>query len=240
MAAHRVANLSQSKELKLLHEKLWSDIHSNMFAIYITLTKGQRPSFKKFIKPSLGQQFKSFLTGAQVANRFFDDQVKCFRLFRCFYEAGDKEMCRSIENAETLNFSSKILSLSNIALSPSDVEYMTVFLTCSSHKEWEMLKLQRCNIQDYGVNILQRGCDVTITSLKLYYNGLTESSSSAINDITISCRVKRLDIDGNKIVGEDERLYSIISDPSSTLEGLSIIKAGLSSNAATKLLIALR
>ena len=55
LAAHHVANLSPSKELKLLHEKFWSDIHSNMFAIYITLTKGQRPSFKQFIKPSLGQ-----------------------------------------------------------------------------------------------------------------------------------------------------------------------------------------
>ena len=242
LAAHHVANLSPSKELKLLREKFWSDIHSNMFAIYITLTKGQRPSFKQFIKPSLGQRFKSFLTGAQVANRFFDDKVKCFRLFRCFYEAGDKEMCRSIENTETLNFSSKILSLSNITLSPSDVECTTVFLTCSSHKKWEMLKLQECYIQDYGVNILHRGltsCDVTITVLRLDYNGLTESSSSAISDITISCRVKWLVLCDNQTVGEDERLYSIISDPSSMLEVLYMYSIKLSSNAAIKLFTAL-
>ena len=238
LAAHHVANLSPSKELKLLRKRFWSDIHSNMFAIYITLTKGQRPSFKQFIKPSLGQRFKSFLTGAQVTNRFFDDQVKCFRLFKCFYEAGDKEMCRSIENAETLNFSSKIFSLSGITLSPNDVECMTVFLTCSSHKVWEMLDLQRCYIQDYGVNILHRGlssCDVTITSLWLYNNGLTEFSSSAISDITIRCRVKKLSISGNKTVGEDERIYSIISDPSSMLEELYMWRNSLSSNAAIKL-----
>ena len=242
LAAHHVANLSPSKELKLLRKKFWSDIHSNMFAIYITLTKGQRPSFKQFIKPSLGQQFKSFLTGAQVTNPFFHDQVKCFRLFRCFYEAGDKEMCRSIENAETLNFSSKILSLSRITLSPSDVECMTVFLTCSSHKEWKELYLWRCYIQDYGVNILHRGltsCDVTITSLWLRNNGLTKSSSSAISDITISCRVKELDISYNDTVGEDERLYSIISDPSSMLEELYMYSTSLSSNAAIKLFTAL-
>ena len=242
LAAHHVANLSPSKELKLLRKKFWSDIHSNMFAIYITLTKGQRPSFKQFIKPSLGQRFKSFLIGAQVANRFFDDQVKCFRLFRCFYEAGDKEMCRSIENAETLNFNSKILSLNNITLSPSDVECMTVFLTCSSYKEWEKLDLRGCHIQDYGVSILHRGltsCNVTITSLRLDYNGLTESSSSAISDITISCRVKSLHIDNNMIVGEDERLYSIISDPSSMLEKLHMYSIKLSSNAAIKLFTAL-
>ena len=243
LAAHHVANLLPSKELKLLRKKFWSDIHSNMFAIYITLTKGQRPSFKQFIKPSLGQRFKGFLTGAQVANRFFDDQVKCFRLFRCFYEAGDKEMCRSIENAETLNFNSNIFSLSNIILSPSDVECLTVFLTCSSHQEWERLELRRCYIQDYGVNILHHGltnCDVsTITSLLLWNNGLTESSSSAISDITISCGVKGLNISDNKTVGEDERLYSIISDPSSMLEKLYMNSTRLSSNAAIKLFTAL-
>ena len=151
-------------------------------------------------------------------------------------------MCRSIENAETLNFSSKILSLSNITLSPSDVECMTVFLTCSSYKEWETLHLQRCYIQDYGVNIVHRGltsCDVTITSLWLDKNGLTESSSSTISDITISCRVKGLDIDGNKTVGEDERLYSVICDPSSMLEVLYMSRTRLSSNAAIKLFTAL-
>ena len=240
LAAYRVANLSQSKELKILKEKFWSDIHSNMFAIYITLTKGQRPSFKQFIKPSLGQRFKGFITGAQVANRFVDDKVKCFRLFKCFFEAGDKEICTSIENAKTFN--NKIISLYDISSSPSDVECITVFLTYSSHKEWKRLNLWSCYIQDHGVRILHRGltrCDITITSLDLSYNGLTESSSSAISDITISCRVKMLFIYGNKTIGEDERLYSIISDPSSMLEELYMGYTKLSSNAAIKLFTAL-
>ena len=89
LAAHHVANLSPRKELKILKENFWSDIHSNMFAIYISLTKGQRASFKQFIKPSLGQRFRGFLIGEQVENRFLEDKVKCFHLFRCFFEAGD-------------------------------------------------------------------------------------------------------------------------------------------------------
>ena len=242
LAAHHVASLSPSKELKILKEKFWSDIHSNMFAIYISLTKGQRPSFKQFIKPSLGQRLKGFLTGEQVENRFLEDKLKCFRLFHCFFEAGDKEMCRSIENAKSLNCNSKIINLSNNTLSPSDVECVTVFLTCSSHKEWKKLNLWQCYIQDHGVHILHRGltsCDVTIITLKLNSNGLTESSSSAISDITISCRVKILDIRNNNTVGEDERLYSIISDPSSMLEGLYMYCTRLSSSAAIKLFTAL-
>ena len=241
LAAHHVANLSPSDELKILKEKFWSDIYFNMFVIYITLTKGQRPSFKRYIKPSFGQRFKQFLTGhgAQIANEFLDDQVKCFHLFRCFFDADDNEMCTSIENAKSFN--SKIINLTGILLLPSDVECLTVFLTHSSHKEWK-LYLPDCYIQDHGVHILHHGltsCDVTITTLWLSYNGITVSSSSAISEITISCRVKELNIGGNNTVGEDERLYSIISDPSSVLEVLYMDFTKLLSNAAIKLFTAL-
>ena len=127
-------------------------------------------------------------------------------------------------------------------LSPSDVECVTVFLTCSSHKEWEELTLYQCYIQDHGVHILHRGltsCDVTITELLLSGNGLTESSASAISNITISCKVKTLNISHNNTVGEDERLYSIISDLSSMLEKLYMNSIKLSSSAAIKLFAAL-
>ena len=239
LAAHHVASLSPRDELKILKEKFWSNIHFNMFGFYIALTKGQRPSFKQFIKPSWGEWITGFLTGhfAQVA--FLDDNVKCFHLFQCFFEAGDNEMCATIENAK--KFNSKIISLARTRLSPSDVECLTVFLTCSSHKEWKKLDLCLCYIQDQGVHILYRGLtcsDVTITSLRLDYNGITESSSSAISDITISCRVKVLDIGSNKIIGDD-RLYSVISHPSSMLEVLYMYSTKLSSNAAIKLFTAL-
>ena len=240
LAAHHVASLSPRDELKILKEKFWSDIHFNMFSFYIAITKGQRPSFRQFIKPSLGQRFKRFLTGHGAKVAFLDDKVKCFHLFQCFFEAGDNEMCRSIENAKTFN--SKIIDLGWTRLSPSDVECLTVFLTCSSHTKWIELDLRECYIQDQGVHILHRGltgCDVTITTLYLDYNGITESSSSAISGITISCRVKELSISGNDTVGDDEKLYSIISDPSSMLEELYMYNTKLSSNAAIKLFTAL-
>ena len=87
LAAHHVASLSPREELKILKEKFWSDIHSNMFAIYISLTKGQWASFKQFMKPSLswGQWIKGLWTGEQVENRFLEDKAKCFHLFRSFF-----------------------------------------------------------------------------------------------------------------------------------------------------------
>ena len=249
LAAHHVAGLSLNEELKTLKENFWSDIHSNMFAIYVSLTKGQRPTFRQFIKtPSLGKRLVGFLTGKQVMNQFFDDQffndtVKCLHLFRCFFEAGDKEICRYIENAKSFTACSKqAINICNIKLSPSDVECMTVFLTCSSHKEWDRLLLIGAYIQDRGVQVLHRGltsCDVTITRLHLSYNNLTESSSSAIRDITIKCGVETLNINSNRMVGESEKLYSIISDTSSMLKELDLRLTNLSSSAAIKLFTAL-
>ena len=49
LATHHIANLPADKELRIIEEKFWSDIHFNMFSIYVSLTKGQRPSFKHFL-----------------------------------------------------------------------------------------------------------------------------------------------------------------------------------------------
>ena len=146
LAAHHVASLSPSSELAILEEKFWNDFHFNMFAIYIALTKGNRPSFKQFIKPSLVQRFLSFLTGEQAINRFADDPVKCFYLFQCFFEAGDTEICRSIESAKIFNEGNIIINNPErppwILLSTCDVERLTFFLTHSSqHREWKQLSL---------------------------------------------------------------------------------------------------
>ena len=247
LAAHHIASLLPNKQLKILHKNFWNDTHFNMFSIYISLTKGQQSSFKQFIKPSLVQRFKGFLTGEQVANRFLDDKLKCLRLFRCCFEAGNEEICRSIENAKSFNCKRICINISSdkhvhTRLSPSDVECVTVFLTCSSLKEWKELNSCLCYIQDHGVHILHHGlkcCDVTITMLWLNNNDITKSSSFAISDIVIKCRVEVLNISGNKTIGEDERLYSLISDSSSVVEKLYMYSTNLSSSGAIKLFNAL-
>ena len=241
LAAHFIASLSPRDELKILREKFWDDIFFNTFAIYVTLTKGQQPSFKQFLKPSLLERFKGFLLGERVriSNQFLGDCLKCLRLFRCFFEAGDKEGCASIENARI--FDSEEVDLHFTTLSPNDVEYIAVFLAHSVHKEWKELNLTSCYIQDHGVQILHRGltsCDVTITKLGLSWNGLTALSSSAISDLTISCKIKVLRINGNESVCEDDRLYAILSDPSSKLEKLYMTSTNLSCSTTIKLFTA--
>ena len=70
-------------------------------------------------------------------------------------------------------------------------------------------------------------------------NDLTKSTSSAISNITIQCKVKILNISDKKTIGEDARLHSIISNPSSMLEELHMSCVTLSSGAAIELFTAL-
>ena len=105
-----------------------------------------------------------------------------------------------------------------------------------------MLNLFRCHIQNHGLCILQRGLkssDITITQLWLTDNGLTSVISSVISDLAISCRVKLLCTSHNKTVGEDDRLYRILTDDDSMVEKLWMTGVELSSSGAIKLFTAL-
>ena len=233
LAAHYISHLPPNEELEVIPANFWSNIHFNMFSIYISLTKGQRPGFKKFL--SGGN------TAIVISPEFLENQLQCLRLYRCFNEAGDHMMCDSIEQAEI--FSDKIIDLATTTLTASDMECVSLFLASSSNKKWESLYLFRCYIQDKGLNILYRGLrhssDITINELWLDSNGLRQSSS-LISDLTVKCKVKELVISGNYTIGEDHQLYSIVTDPSNVLEQLYMYSTRLSSSAAITLFTALK
>ena len=250
LAAYHVTTLPPSTELYILQENFWNNaVYLNMFDIYVALTSGQRPSFRRFLQqlslmPSLMEKFKKLFTVGEgsggVSKQLLEDKFKCLRMYRCFQEAGDMVMCKSIE--DTTQLGKQVIDLNDTTLSPSDVECLAIFLSSSSHKEWKELNLRNCYIQDHGLQILQRGLrgsDITITELVLCGNDLTAVSSSAISDLTISCRVKTLYISRNNIDGEDDRLYRMITDQSSMVEWLDMSNNKLSSNGTIKLFTAL-
>ena len=101
-----------------------------------------------------------------------------------------------------------------------------------------------CHIQDKGLNILYRGLrhssDVTIDYLQLSHNGVTRRSSSLLSELTVKCKVKLLMIDGNDTIGEDQQLYSMLTNPSTELETLNMHNTSLSSRGAITLFTAVK
>ena len=99
LAAHYIANLAADKELRIIENKFWSKIHLNMFFLYISLTKGQRPSFKHFLCG--GNK------AVAISDKFLNDQLRCLHLYCCFHEAGNDVICKTIDQSVT--FSNKRL-----------------------------------------------------------------------------------------------------------------------------------
>ena len=234
LAAHYISQLPPNEELKVIEECFWNSIHFNMFSIYILLTKGQRSSFKKFL--SGGNK------AITIADKFLKDQLRCLRLYRCFNEADNHTLRNTIERAEI--FSDKEIWLEGTTLTPSDIQCISLFLTSSFNKEWMWLKLTDCHIQDKGLNFLYCGLchssDITITTLQLENNDLTVQSSSLISELTVKYKVKVLGISGNHTVGENEQLYSMLTNPYNVLELLNMESSNLSSRAAIHLFTALK
>ena len=234
LAAHYISHFPPNEELKVIEENFWNNIYFNMFSIYISLTKGQRSAFKQFL--SGGNEVIT------IADKFLKDQLKCLQLYRCFNEAGNHTLCNTIEQANI--FHDREISLAGTPLTGSDMECISLFLTSSFNKEWEELILWGCHIQDKGLNILYRGLlhcsDVTINTLELGNNTLTTQSSSLISELTVKCKVKELRIGANQTIGEDQQLYSMLTNPSSVLEALSMWGTQLSSRAATDLFTAVK
>ena len=229
LAAYRITHLPPDEELQVLGETFWESLCCGMFAMYISLTKGQRPVFKKFISGD-----NSLTT---ISEAFLGSQLKSLHLFRPFYEVGDKVFYTSIQKA----FSTNTIDLYDV-LTPYDVECVTLFLVCSPHKKWEKLDLRGCHIQDHGLRMLHRSLfhsDITIKQLGLSANDLTSSSSALISDLTIHCRVELLRISGNHNIGENPALYDMLSHPSSMLIKLRMVVTSLSSSSAIALFTAL-
>jgi len=141
LAAYYIAYyLSSVDKLKVVHEFVWRNQCLNVFAFYLALTNGQRPSFRNSCLMDITMRLflKSFLN--------------CFRLFQCFYETGNCDLCHCIEEAKIFNHhQGKSIELSANSLSLSELECITFFLTHSVYKEWaEGINLYRCFIQDHA------------------------------------------------------------------------------------------
>ena len=210
LAANHIATLTPGEELSILKQCFWRDSHSNMFAIYITLTKGQRPAFKHFLSG-----------GNDIINKFLIDELKCIHLYQCFNEVNDHGMCRTIEK----KFSSGIINFYSTTLRNTDIENIMIFLTCSSIKQWKMLNLGGCNIHDADLSIMHcilKSSPITIKELVLSTNNLSTTCDSSLADIVINCGVNALDINGNQTLGHTEEFFPAILSPSSMLKILNV------------------
>ena len=233
LAAYRISCLSPDEEKQLIISKFWTPLYRNTFSMYVGLTKGQRCSFKDFLFDGCQKN--------EIAERFFEDEMTCLWLFKCFYEANDKKVCDQITK--------RLFSDGNIVLTKGSSHttplllrdlLCTSFFLCKSHrKHWQRLDLAYCHITDAGLRILHQlfvGLGIIFEDVNLMCNSLTSLSAHAICDIVSSCKTSSLNISGNRF--EDVDWVEHI--PQMTLKKLYVRNTGLSSSGTVALLSAIR
>ena len=233
LAAHYISHLPSNEELKVLEANFGVTSTLVFFPCMYHLPRGNDLLLKNFSFPGTKTN--------TISPKFLKDQLKCLQLYHCFSEAGDYKICKSIEQGEI--FHRKISDLVGTQLAFSDMECISLFLTSSLNQQWVKLNLWNCCIQDHLLKLLCHGLchssDVTVNKLILINNSLTVQSSSLISKITLKCKVKELWIDFNDIVGDDQQLYYMLTNPSSELQELHMYCMKLSSRGAINLFKAL-
>ena len=219
LAAYHVTCLPYDDELSVLKEQFMSDIHSNMFAVYVGMTKGKRPAFKEYLRydssegssPSdkhiTGPPFKGYcidsrasggssLEGSDIAisTEILKNENMCLRLFKCFHEAGDKDLCSKFIKAGCFCGSfndedSVVIKL----LSPCDAECLGLVLT--SKQEWKRLDV---SLSDTAIEILHHA--LTTNAPTIHTIGLpggysiNKSTSYFIVNIALMCKTTLLTV----------------------------------------------
>ena len=210
LAAYHITCLTHHKEFWALKENFMSKFYANTFTIYVGMTKGQRPAFKQYLNGSgdwtaymygmLGRLSPlSIYSSGEINPELLKNKRTCFRLFRCFYEADNEVLCRTIE----ADYSASTISVSEV-LPPSDVECLGLFL--GNRDNWESFSFSDHCIDDVGFRIHQLLTSKTkSTCIRKFHIGngsrsnstgkiLTQSSSCLITEIAKSCKTEILEV----------------------------------------------
>ena len=182
MAAYYIASLSDKKLLSLLRETFWDVHYFNTWIMYVGITGGKHHVFAQFLSGNI--IVSSWLSTPKViSKRLSNNKIKCLHLLRCSVEA-DCEILSSVENI----FKGQIIDLSNNNLSVNDIYTLAVSLLRSPNKEWEVLNLSQCNIDDNGCNLFyelfhSQRVTFKIKKVDISYNNIQWESLSKLFEI---------------------------------------------------------
>ena len=205
LAAHHVTSLPNDEQIKLLKKTFWDSKYFNMWIMYVGLTKGRSFSFQHFLSGNSMQ----WLTRREIQNTgsvsisrsIIADRIKCLYLFQCFSEAEDTEMCKYV--GQLLQDGN--INLSEQILTPVHIDTLSIFLTQTNIKQWKILNLSKCYLEDDGLSRFYASLSgnsrsvINMETLDLSFNNLTESSASSIISLVMVWNVCKLDITSNDI-----------------------------------------
>ena len=192
MAAYHIASLSDKVQLKLLNNTFWDVHYFNTWIMYFGITGGNRIVFNDFLSGSQLNMPTHLVRSTTISSEILNDKIKCLHLLHCSAEA-ENDVLLSVENI----FQGGIIDLSHLSLSPNDIHTLAVLLLRSPNKQWKIINLSHCNIDDKCCNVL---CEIFHSHAKHYevkfvdlsYNNIQWESVGEISNICKTWNTKEL------------------------------------------------
>ncbi|XP_065894714.1 uncharacterized protein [Dysidea avara] len=241
LAAFHVASSPNTEQHRIMNENFWNDRYLNMWIMYFGLTKGNSRPLLHFLSGSRFNWLAKFKFKAKDAidESIIEDKIKCLHLFQCFLEAGNETMCQQVGNF----LNDFIIDLSGQAITSRVMHTLGFFLTRFIHKEWEVLNLSNCYINNKYVKILSKSClsdqanNLSIKILDISSNNITSSALHEICKLVVCLQVQKLIILNDNISDEEisvALLNVIIDDDSCNFcVSLSVVSSQGTTNSAS-------
>ena len=200
LAAYHISCLPDDEALFELKEKFMLEVHADMFAVYVGMTKGKQKAFKEYLKSGTSmaafpctttkRAFKKRCVDSEdisINTEILNNKQTCLRLFKCFHEAGDKDMCAKLIKAGCFSDELDEDKIYIKSLSPIDAECLGLVL--SSKQEWRELMLY---LSDASVETLHHMLTTTTPTIHCIGvpsgNHCNSRSSSCLAKIVLMCK----------------------------------------------------
>ena len=219
MAARHIASLPVNMQIKLLNDTFWNIRYLDVWMMYVGITQGKGFAFRHFLSGNYFKLTSTLFSVSAISSKILKDKIKCLHLLHCLAES-DHEMLPSIGNI----FWGRIIDLSHQSLSLNDIHTLAVLLLRSPNKQWEMINLSHCNIDDKKFGILQTGLNtVTFTVLNIKNNNISDEAADDIASLlSQNTKLQELNLGGNHLKATGIMKIARVLKDISTLKILNI------------------
>ena len=192
LSALYVSNLPSEQQSSLMKKTFWDAHYNFMWVMFVGIVGIKSDIFVSFV--SKGKEYKRKM-GIRMAENILSDKRKRLQVFQCYMEAKS-----SAEAPDVISdmFKDGKINIKGVKLLPHHISSLMTYMSNPS-MQWNTLQLNRCNITDIGMSVLEQFISEKTSTLE--HVDLSDNNSSPWGvycAIIRHCSVDSLTLCGDK------------------------------------------
>ena len=169
LSAFHVSNLPSEQQSSLMKKTFWDGHYNFMWMMFVGIVGIKSDIFINFV--SKGKEYTR-KKGIRMAENILSDKRKQLHVFQCYMEAKS-----SAEAPDVISdmFKDGKININGVKLLPHHISSLMTYVSNSS-MQWNILQLNKCNITDIGMSVLEQFISDNTSTLE--YVDLSDNNSS--------------------------------------------------------------